>query len=99
MLHIVNKSPHDSNSFDSCLRLAAPGAALLLIEDAVYALVKGSDALKRLGEKSADLKLYALGPDLQARGLAERIGDLATIVGYDGFVDLVEEHGTPNSWL
>ena len=37
VLHIVNKSPYDRNSLDTCLRLAAPGSAILLIEDGVYA--------------------------------------------------------------
>ncbi|MCK7577048.1 MAG: hypothetical protein MZV65_15250 [Chromatiales bacterium] len=35
MLHIVNKSPAaDARRSHSCLRLAKPGSALLLIEDA-----------------------------------------------------------------
>ena len=29
MLHIVNKSPFEKNSLDSCLRMAQPGQALL----------------------------------------------------------------------
>ena len=37
MLHIVNKSPTQTNALQSCLRLAKSGHALLLIEDAVYA--------------------------------------------------------------
>ena len=37
MLHIVNKSPQERSTLESCLRVARPGSALLLIEDAVYA--------------------------------------------------------------
>jgi tRNA 2-thiouridine synthesizing protein B len=37
MLHIVNKSHMQTSALQSCLRLAQPGSALLLIEDAVYA--------------------------------------------------------------
>ena len=36
MLHIVNKSPLERPALDACLRIAEPGA-ILLIEDAVYA--------------------------------------------------------------
>ena len=30
-LHIINKSPFERNSLDTCLRLAKKGAAILLI--------------------------------------------------------------------
>ena len=35
MLHIVNKSPLDRPSLDTCLATAQPGGAILLIEDGV----------------------------------------------------------------
>ena len=44
MLHIVNKSPHQARSLESCLRLALPGHAVLLIEDGVYAATAGSQS-------------------------------------------------------
>jgi tRNA 2-thiouridine synthesizing protein B len=44
MLHIVNKSHMQTSSLQSCLRLAKPGSALLLIEDAVYAATKAGAA-------------------------------------------------------
>ena len=40
MLNIVNKSPFQSTSLDTCLRMAQPGQGLLLIEDAIYAATK-----------------------------------------------------------
>ena len=48
MLHTINKSPFEKNSFDSCLRLAGVGSAILLIEDAVYAAVEGTAVDNRL---------------------------------------------------
>jgi len=33
MLHTVNKSPFERNTLQSCLRLAKPGSAILLIEE------------------------------------------------------------------
>ena len=42
MLHTVNKSPFERNTLEACLKRAVPGAAILLIEDAVYAAVAGT---------------------------------------------------------
>jgi len=99
MLHIVNKSPLDRGGFASCLRAAQPGAAILLIEDGVYAVTRGTAAAGQIGRNAASLKFYALGPDLQARGMNDRIVDGVQIVDYEGFVDLVEAHETVLSWL
>ena len=95
MLHIVNKSPDQNNALASCLRLAQPGSALLLIEDGVYAATRApamADAMKAL-------KVYVLQPDLAARGMAGRVVDGITPVDYAGFVDLVAEHSNNQSWL
>ena len=35
--------------------------------------------------------VYALGADLQARGVA-RLVEGVQVIGYDGFVELVEQH-------
>lgn len=98
MLHIVNKSPYERNALDSCLRLALPASAVLLIEDGVYAAARGGAAAEKL-QKAKSLKLYALSPDLEARGLKERVIDGVTLVDYAGFVELVTAHNTNQSWL
>jgi len=98
MLHIVNKSPLANGSLDSVQRLARSGA-VLLIEDAVYAATRGQGAEPKLRELMARLKVYALAPDLQARGVAERVIDGVELVDYDGFVDLVVDHPHCQSWL
>jgi tRNA 2-thiouridine synthesizing protein B len=51
-----------------------------------------ADATKRL-------KVVALQPDLEARGVAGRLIDGVSTVDYAGFVDLVAEHPTNQSWL
>jgi tRNA 2-thiouridine synthesizing protein B len=98
MLHIVNKSPLEKNSLDTALRLAKSGA-LLLIEDAVYAATRGNAASGALKEAQGRLQIYALAPDLQARGVADRVIDGVKTIDYDGFVELVVEHPTSQSWL
>ncbi len=99
MLHIVNKSPYERNSLESCLRLASKGSAVLLIEDGVYGVTKGGNMEGKLQAAMADLKVYALGPDLAARGMADRVLDGVNVVDYGGFVDLVSEHNNCQSWL
>jgi len=99
MLHIVNKSPTQAPSLASCLRAAQDGHALLLIEDAVYAATMDCATDSGLKEAIKRLKVYALLPDLDARGMAARRLDGITLVDYAGFVDLVAEHPTNQSWL
>ena len=99
MLHIVNKSATERNSLESCLRLATKGSAVLLIEDAVYAVTKGGTAAANIQAAMADLQIYALGPDLDARGMSARVLDGVKIVDYGGFVDLVAENNVCQSWL
>lgn len=99
MLHIVNKSPYERNSLESCLRLATKGSAVLLIEDGVYGATKGGNFEGTVKSAMADVKVYALGPDLAARGMADRVLDGVSVVDYGGFVDLVAEHSNCQSWL
>ncbi len=99
MLHIVNKSPLERNALDSCLRVAQDGGAILLIEDAVYAATRGNEAEARLCDALSRLKVYVLGPDLDARGMGDRVVEGVTTVDYGGFVDLVAEHKNCQSWL
>ena len=84
-LHIVNKAA----ALTDCLPLLTGNDALLLIEDGVYA------ARTRIG---APGPCYALGDDLEARGLIGRIGAGVEVVSYDGFVDLVERHQPVVTW-
>ena len=97
MLNIINKSPLDRGSLDTCLQ-SAEGGAILLIEDGVYAATKGSAGEAKL-KAAGKFKVYALGPDLEARGMADRVMDGVTVVDYGGFVDLVAEHKASQSWL
>ena len=55
MLHTVNKSPFEKTTFESCLRHAMPGDAVLLFEDGVYAAVKGTVPAERIEAQSNNL--------------------------------------------
>ena len=99
MLHIVNKSHAQTNALASCLRLAQPGHALLLTEDAVYAATGAAAGASGIAAALNTLKVYALQPDVAARGMAGRLLDGVVAVDYGSFVDLVAEHPNNQSWL
>jgi len=97
ILHLVNKSPYERNSLSSCVGFVRDGDAVLLIEDGVYAAVKGGAAAAKF-EGLADVSV--LGGDLAARGLSEdKLVDGVKVVDYAGFVDLVEATDKVQSWL
>jgi tRNA 2-thiouridine synthesizing protein B len=99
MLHPVNKSPFDHNTLETCLKYAKQGSAVLLIEEGVYAVAKGTAVSKQLQDALKTVPIYALKPDVEARGMQNRVLDGVKLVDYAGFVDLVVEHNTVQSWL
>jgi len=98
MLHIINKSTLTCGTLDSCLNTAA-GGDILLIEDAVYAATRGNAAESKLKAAMGRFKLYVLMPDLEARGLGDRLMEGVSPVDYGGFVDLTSSNKTCQSWL
>lgn len=99
MLHIVNKSPFERNALDSCLRFGRDGSAVLLIEDGVYAVTRGNIAEPKIKAALGQMKIYALRPDLEARGMQHAVLEGIQLVDYGGFVDLVTGHTAVQSWL
>jgi len=100
VLHIVNKSPYERGSLDTCLRMARDGAAILLIEDGVYALMKNASTAAQLHSALKKYKIYALEPDMKARGVSpENAIEGVSLVDYDGFVQLTTEYDKLQSWL
>ena len=98
MLHIINKSALSNGSFETCLRVTESGE-ILLIEDAVYAATKGNVLESKVREVLGRIKIHVLMPDLEARGLADRVIDGVSPVDYGGFVDLVAGNNNCQSWL
>ena len=92
MLYTVNASPTSSRSLETLLRVAAKGDPILLLEDGVHAARAGA-ATEELAPRGA-----RRAPRLRARprpGGARRhraVVEGIRIIGYDGFVELVEQH-------
>lgn len=100
VLHIVNKSPYDRNSLHTCLRLAQPDSAILLIEDGIYASIKNTAASESVQQALNNHQIYALQPDLEARGIdPERMIAGISPIDYDGFVKLTTDYDKSQSWL
>lgn len=99
MLHTINKSPFEHNTFETCLKFVKQGSAVLLIEDGVYAATRDTTVSKQVQEALKNVSIYALKPDVEARGMQNRVMDGVRLVDYEGFVDLVVEHNAVQSWL
>jgi len=99
MLHTVNKSPYEKGALESCLNHVSEGDTVLLIEDGVYAVIKGGRAANALASVKG-VKIAALEADLKARGIsADKMTDGVDVVDYGGFVDLVEANDKSEAWL
>ena len=99
MLHTVNKSPFDNGTLRCCLKFARQGSAVLLIEDGVYAAARDTAVAKDVQAAMGSVAIYALRPDVEARGMQNRVMDGIRLVDYEGFVDLVVEHSAVQSWI
>ncbi|MCV6637177.1 sulfurtransferase complex subunit TusB [Candidatus Albibeggiatoa sp. nov. NOAA] len=100
LLHTVNKSPFEKNALESCLNLSKAGSGVFLLEDGVYAAMKGTVWADKVTTALSDKKVYVLTPDLAARGMnTDNVIDGIEMVDYAGFVDLVAEYSATQAWL
>ncbi|MFC1236925.1 sulfurtransferase complex subunit TusB [Vibrio sp. F74] len=90
MLHIVKHY----RSLDEATANVVEGDDLLLVEDAVYAAVKGHKANTYL--VAATTAPYSLVADVEARGLLLEITQKT--VDFVGFVELTEKHSSSITW-
>jgi len=99
-LHLLSRSPGESQALSQCLDRTGQGDAVLLLEGGVYAALKNSGHASRLQEAMSDVALYALAPDLAARGITEaELVEGVVRVDYEGFVGLAISHGPVISWF
>lgn len=99
MLHTVNKSPFDNKTLETCLKFAKQGSTVLLIEDGVYAAARDTAVAKQMQDALKRVTICALKPDVEARGMQNRVMDGVRLVDYGGFVDLVTENNAVQSWI
>lgn len=87
-LHIINKAP-DHPRFSACLEALAENDSLVLIENAVTALVFDKLPLP---------PCYALHPDVNARALSQSSMPGVKMIDYPGLVALTETHQRIVNW-
>jgi tRNA 2-thiouridine synthesizing protein B len=92
ILHTVNQR---GSALLSCLKLALPGSAILLLEDGVYALQESEFFSEETMQKH---KFYVLEEDLKARGMSGKTLDGFEPVSYSKFVELSLEYSKVLSW-
>lgn len=89
-LHIINK--HQEDLLSDCLRSMSENDSLLLIEDAVYFLLKDSQL------SSIKHNVYCLTPDCDARGIKPEISNTIQACNDTEFVELICRHEKSLSW-
>ncbi len=94
VLNLVHRDPLASDDLTTCLRLCAPGDAVLLRGAAVTAALEGADC-----DRPEGVRWYVLADDLALYGLGLRAlrADVAPI-DYPGFVQRVLECELCQSW-
>jgi tRNA 2-thiouridine synthesizing protein B len=94
-LHIINKSASDSQLYRDCLDSLHKDDAIILIESAVYTACESGQ--NTLGE--AQVPVYALKTDIQARGVLDKIHHQIEIIDDAEFVTLCCNHQKSVSWF
>lgn len=90
ILHLIQKSPFESDIFTQCTNAATDGDKVLLMQDGAYG-VKHNDII------NSPFEVYALTDDLDARGLNTSSSNI-TPISYEEFVTLCSETHSCISW-
>ncbi|WP_439135305.1 sulfurtransferase complex subunit TusB [Pseudomaricurvus sp.] len=91
-LHIVNQSPQQGDSLSKCLEAKLDSDPLILIEDAVEAILDESKVHINLPT------VYILIEHLEQKGIEPPHGSSFQTIDYPGFVDLCAKHSPIISW-
>ena len=94
ILHTLNAGV-TSSAFSDCLAALGRDDALLLIGDGVYGAIAGTPACLALQDTGASL--YVLHSAAVARGVST-LGETATVVDSEGFVELSERFERQMAW-
>lgn len=96
LLHILNKSPEHEAALSKCFHTLSKGDKILFIEDGVYCALTSAHTINAI---APDIDLFALEPDITARGLTPHLSPRIKVIDFDGFVMLTETCTTSVSWI
>ncbi len=94
-LHLINAQPDALAAYQHCCLSLAEGDVILLLEDGVYAALPAYSS--RFRELPAET-LFALQPDVEARGITALLSNTVKQVDDAGFVALCCAHEKVISW-
>jgi tRNA 2-thiouridine synthesizing protein B len=98
-LHTVNKSPFSHTALNSCLTVCGPDDGVILLEDGIYGAMASAPSHTQLKEILArGIRVYALKPDVDARGIGEKLMAEVELADYEKFVQLSVQHRCVQSW-
>jgi tRNA 2-thiouridine synthesizing protein B len=95
ILHTINTGPGSSDLTD-CLRVAGAEDAILLTGDGVYIALEGTGCCSGLLKTRAEI--FILESDAKAAGVMGRISSAASVVDFNGFVELTERFPRQIAW-
>lgn len=99
VLHFVTRSPFASNALEDCLRCAGAADGIVLMHDAVLAAPVTVALPQHLAARFTTRRLFALGPDLAARGYGSaKLRPGVGLIDDAGLVKLACEHGASLTW-
>lgn len=96
MLHTITHSPTSDGRWSTIVPMVLPGDVVLLLQDGVIAGLQSSAAAAQLLARGAPI--YALTPDLMARGVMQHLTVGITPIDYPGFVALTVQHWPHCAW-
>lgn len=99
ILHLINQSPFQNDNLHTCLRFIESPDSLLLIENGVYGALQKNPCFDALQSLSKTTQIYALEPDVLARGIQEKLLSCVKQINYADFVALSASHHAVQSWL
>jgi tRNA 2-thiouridine synthesizing protein B len=98
-LHTLNKSSFSHTTLASCLAICLDEDGILLIEDGVYCGLESAPYAEQIQQLiKCGVSVFALGSDVTARGLQNKIQPNIEIINYDRFVELSITHRCVQSW-
>jgi len=97
-LHTLSTNPHSLHPIQSFIDLMGETDELLLLANGVYGALVDAEISIPLGRLREPGRLYVLKDDLLARGIPASASLQASLISYEGFVDLVVKHQNTYNW-
>ncbi|WP_415896236.1 sulfurtransferase complex subunit TusB [Neptuniibacter sp. QD72_48] len=97
ILHLLNKSHNNTQLLNRMLASVKEKDTVLVIEDGVYAALSANASL--FSDLPESCKLFALEPDVSARGITDKLSTRFTLATDEQFVELSCKMNKVVSWF